>query len=206
MTNSEANADAAKLLDALLAALATWRTQVEVDERIDAASAAHAWPDEDCRSQRQFLNEAGELLRSLNEHGRAFPRTMTPRQAQAEAVHLLQRSYQGQHGYGYTSALLDAMDTTQNGPACVLEALVSMVKDQERKEYVRGVLAAHVDPLDWNINCELARLLKERMEPYLPAKIAECAPEQLAEDWPALLIKHMETDEALWRDDPASSD
>ena len=116
----------------------------------------------------------------------------------AEAMFLLENHYRSEiYGTGYTAAILDADDTAESGIQTVLSGLAEAIKDVERQKYVRGVFAWHVLGADWNLRCEIARILLEDYKLFMPERLCKCVPAQLVDQIPAIMNIHICSDSTL---------
>jgi hypothetical protein len=133
------------------------------------------------------LDRVSDFVQHL--HARAFPqgRQYSSSQARDEAVALLEQAYHGAFATGHEAALADATKPAYAGLAQVLLAVAQIVKTRERSRYIRWILARHIDPSDWRMNCALAQVLLDRCRGRLPARLQSCQPEYLVDDLPELL-------------------
>jgi hypothetical protein len=116
----------------------------------------------------------------------------------AEAIWLLENGYESAvYGTGYVAALLDANDPAEGGIQTVLTGLAELIKDIERQKYIKAVFARYLHGCNWALRCEIARVLLEDYRPFLPERLGKCAPAQLADEIPSLVLMLISSDSVL---------
>ncbi|MCO6438536.1 MAG: hypothetical protein J5J06_15705 [Phycisphaerae bacterium] len=112
------------------------------------------------------------------------------------AVALLEQGYSGFRSAAYDEALRDAFDESQDGMRIIIARLAEAAKRRRRQEYTRWVFARHIDPLDWETRCLIAKLLLARATPLLPPppKGYTYRPEELVDNIPDLMERLLETE------------
>ena len=116
----------------------------------------------------------------------------------AEAIFLLENNYcSTRYGTGYTAAILDADDASVGGIRSVLTGLAESIKDIERQKYIQGVFAWHLYSGDWNVQCEIVRILLEDYQPFIPERLFQCAPAHLVDEIPSIMWRHISSDSVL---------
>ena len=113
------------------------------------------------------------------------------------AIELLEAHYHSVHGRGYIAAILDANHTQEGGIDAVLVQLAEIIKSVERQKYVNAVFALHIDPTDWHLKCEMAKLLLIDYRSFLPTQLQECQPCQLANQIPSMMFHDLGSDTTL---------
>ena len=113
------------------------------------------------------------------------------------AISLLENHYQGTYGRGYIAAAMDANDAQEGGIDTVLNRLAGIIKDVERKKYVKGVFSINIDPTDWYLKCEIADVLLEDYRHFLPKHLLECKPWELVNQIPTIMYRYICSDSAL---------
>jgi hypothetical protein len=106
--------------------------------------------------------------------------------AAATSLRLLENHYQGLWSDGYCAAVLDAANSAMGGVCFVLAQLAEIVKNVERQEYVQAVFARQIDPSDWQLQCEIVKVLMDRYSQLFSPMLRKCPPSQLVEEIPAL--------------------
>ncbi len=171
MTSSPENTMPESILDGLLEALRDDRIRREIEAPIDTAAASFGMQKKNARTAKEFIELTGEFVAHLYKYGLPLRLEMSPDQARAEAIYLLERGYQSSGGRGYDAALLDAVSEPEGNPGAVLKSLAEIVKGIERGKYVRWILIRHVDPLDWRLKYDLVELTLGRMKQFLPPEL-----------------------------------
>ena len=116
----------------------------------------------------------------------------------AEAIFLLENNYRSaKYGAGYTAAILDADDASAGGIRSVLTGLAESIKDIERAKYIQGVFARHLYGGDWNVQCEIVRILLEDYQSFIPERLCQCAPAHLVDEIPSIIWRHISSDSVL---------
>jgi len=107
----------------------------------------------------------------------------------ARAISLLEGYYRSAaYGAGYSAAFLDADDPAQGGIRAVLAGLAQSIRDIEYAEYARCVLNRYLAASDWYLRCEMARILLDEHRAFLPERLARCAPAQLVDLIPSIIL------------------
>jgi hypothetical protein len=146
----------------------------------------------ECRAEQPithetFLEIVGDFTKTVYE--RALHTGWTLTNPRAHAISLLERYYRsGAYGAGYSAAFLDADDPAQGGIRTVLAGLAQSIRDIEYAEYARYVLNRHLTGSDWELRCEIARILLDEYRPFLPERLVRCAPAQLVDLIPSIIL------------------
>jgi len=118
----------------------------------------------------------------------------------AEGIWLLQNLYHiAIHDSGYTAAVMDANDSAEGGMQTVLMVLAESIKAVERQKYTQAVLVRNLYTCSWQLRCQIARVLLTDYGAFLPRRLAQCAPEQLAYEIPALISTLVSSNLALYQ-------
>lgn len=157
-----------------------------IDEPIDRAAAGAAAVHYDSVTHETLHRVLAELVRRLCQEGLGVPRCLSPAQAQDEAVFYLQHLYQGTADSGYEAAMAHGR-LLDDGLRVVVHHLVESLKAWRRQVHLMWVRTRIVGGLDWAVRCQMAAILLERLEPYLPANVKSMDPARFAEDPLALL-------------------
>ena len=152
----------------------------QIDGPIDEALGTFRPRKPTVKGSRDFHRVVGRLLRHLHRHALPGRRLIPLWQAKSEAVAMLEQGYRRGGGGGYAAALLDATGCGDDGLRGVLAALAEVVKQQCRRQYIRWVIAKHVDPSDWPLRCDIVAVLLERLAGWLPPRLRRSSPRQLA--------------------------
>jgi len=178
---------AAGILDQLAEMLDPVHTARQIDEPIDKAAMGFDYSEGEALSHRQFLETVARFLRHL--YAQAFPRgrQLSLAQARDEAVALLQQGYRGVFYSGYDEAFLDAANPFHPGMETVLLKVADLVRARQREMYLDWVIARYIDPADWRMKRAVTALLLDRCRSWLPDRVQDCPPAQLADYIPGLL-------------------
>ena len=116
----------------------------------------------------------------------------------AEAIFLLENHYRSsKYGSGYEAAASDADDPTQGGIQTVLTSMAESIKDIERKKYIDGIFTWYLHSCSWELQCEIARLLLEEYQPFIPPLLRRCVPAQLVDEIQSIMYEYICSDFAL---------
>lgn len=115
----------------------------------------------------------------------------------AESLYFLDKFYQGIYSRGYFAARLDANNADYGGIDIVLRGLAEVIKDIERGKYINGIFRKYLDSCDWQIKCNIAETILEKYKPCLPPLLAQCKPEQIAEDIPSIILACLNAENIL---------
>jgi hypothetical protein len=137
-----------------------------------------------------LLRQIGKYVQDLYAKRLRALRELSPRQAEAEAVRLLERFYQGVSGGGYEAAFVDALSLGEERTAYLRTFLLDTVKQEERRKHVRWVVQWSVGPLDWEGKRVIMAILLERLHEVLPPDLAKASPERVADYLPELLLNY----------------
>jgi len=199
MTSSEEQQTAAIVIDEIMKRLDEQRLRQTIDDPLDAAASSFQLEEQPNVTPGLFHWVLGDFVAHVYESGLSLRQRLSPEQARAEAISLLNAAYQGVHGSGYETALIVAVDPALDGMALVLARLTETIKALERQKYTRWVFADALEPLDWRSRCRVAETLLDRLSPFLPPELLRCAAAQLADEIPALITKDLGTNAPFQR-------
>lgn len=205
MTSFDDQQVASTVIDRIVELLAEQRLRQTIDDPLDAAASSFRLEEQPDITHVLFQRAIGDFVAQVFEHGPALPQRLSPQQARAEAIALLDAGYQGAHSSGYEAALLDAMDPALDGMMLVLAQLTETIKTLERQKYTRWVFTETLAPLDWRSRCRIAEVLLDRLQAFLPPDLLRCTAAQLADEIPALIITDLGTNAPFQRPSVLSS-
>jgi predicted nucleotidyltransferase len=165
-----------------------------VDEPIDAAVSSFKHHNTEPLSLESFHGLISEFVAHLYERGLRCPQILNPQQALAEALSILERSYQNGNSLGYTGAALDGTEPASNCVDYVLFSIAEAIKCRQRANYSMWVFAKHLDPTDWENKIRIADLLFELARPFLPPRLLQFTSAELVDDIPNLIRCHLDTE------------
>ena len=155
-----------------------------IDRPIDEAAGSFQYEVEYPVSSKEFHKIVAQFMEAIYENGLG---TFAKPDPLSSALALLEKHYQGVYASGYAAARIEANDTEHGGMDSVLQRFAESIKTLERAKHARAVFVRHLDPDDWEMRCEIAKLLLEYCQPFLPPQMCHCVPSQFADDIPLLM-------------------
>jgi hypothetical protein len=152
----------------------------EVADRLEVASDSYLRTITTCGNHQEFNAELSRFLQHMNLHGLRPPRTLTAREALAEAIHLLETYHSGTGASGYFAAFLDATDTPGGGLEAVLWHIAETMKEQENRKHTDWLFSSLVNPTDRDAQRDIVRGLIEEFRMHLPEELQAINPEHFA--------------------------
>jgi hypothetical protein len=155
----------------------------------------------ECRTEHpitpeSFLATVGDFTRQV--YDRALNAGWTLTDPRAKAVSLLEGYYRSTvYGVGYSAATLDADDPAQGGIRTVFAGLAESIRSIEYTQYARYVFHRHLSGRDWRLRCEMARILLDEYGAFLPERLSICAPAQLADLIPAIILAQISSESTM---------
>ena len=146
-------------------------------------------------SHKQFHRIIACFLQHIHREGLKSPWELSD--PLAKAILLFERYYKGIYASGYSAAVLDANNSEQGGLDPVLNEFAESIKTLEREKHIRAIFAKYLDHDDWCLRCEIARILLQRCQMFLPPQMHNCTPEQIVDDIPSLMFKYLDSLAAL---------
>ena len=199
MTSSdELRQQAADIVRALHNELDERRFARDVDEPVERALATFRFDWRTPPSLDQFHRVIGALITHIYARGLAAAPVLSPMQATAEAIELLEAAYQGTNERGYDGALLDATTEPGIGVDAVLEQLAEIIKLRQRRRYRQWTITRYLDPLDWPLHCAVVAAILEQGRAAGDLSLAAYHAEQLVGDIPELLDRELRAE--AWLD------
>lgn len=178
--SSDAPAWVGRIIQEVSELLGEASLQATCDEPLNSAAATFQLPASKLVNYTEFQEISGSFVRHLYAHGWTPKQRLSPAQARAEAMRLLQRHYQGQAAAGYEAAYLDALNPDFDGMEFVLAQLTQILADKARKQYVRWILDSRMNYLDWPARRQLAVALIGRWRCIDPDSLQHAHPAQMA--------------------------
>ena len=191
------------LLDEMLRLLDAGHIQREIAVPLDNAAAAFKMEANAGQGESSpatlVLATAGAFVQWLYRYGLRVPRILDIRQAESEAVFILEHSYSGHTGGGYEAALLEAMTQYPDSIAPLLRFLLAAVKQAEQQRHIRWVLQTLTSPLDWTTKKSLLLQLFERGGEVFPPELIHSPEDRFVNHFPQLLMNYVEAQSKLRR-------
>jgi len=147
-------------------------------------------------TQEIFLAIVSDFAKQV--YDRALHAGWTLRDPRAKAISLLEGYYRSAaYGVGYSAAVLDAEDPAQGGIRTVLAGLAQSIRNIEYAEYARYVFKRNLSGRDWRLRCEMARILLDDYRAFLPQRLSRCAPAQLVDQIPSLILAQIGSESTM---------
>ncbi len=159
MMNSEPTRKAEDILRALTERLDEDVLKREIDDLIDRAAADFVFDFDGCVSHRLFNKVIAAFVRHIYRYGLRLAMNLSPSQAGAEAISILDRGYQGIRVRGYDAALAVALGKHRENMKHVLEQITEIIKASQRDMYTRWVFVQCLSQLDWQTRRRITEIL-----------------------------------------------
>jgi hypothetical protein len=172
------------IIDTITELLDEHRLAQEIDHPIEEALTSFQYEAENSPTKDQFHDIVARFIQTVYVHNLEKPPLLDPL---SHAIAVLENQYQGVYARGYTAARIEANNPQQGGIDAVLQRLAESITASEREKYVRAVIVQYLNPADWKTRCEIAKLLLEYCQPFLPQEMHRCVPSQFADDIPLLM-------------------
>ena len=196
MMNSDIKKQARETIDLITAKLDHGLLQSRFDEPIAKVAREFEYQAKYPLTHKEFNKAAADFVKQIYEKALGASWMLTD--PLAEAIFLLDSGYQCPAcGPGYVAALRHANDTENGGLPMVLADLAELIKDIERQKYVDGVFTWYLHRCSWELQCEIAGILLEDYEPFIPPPMRKYVSAQLVDDIPEVIARYMESDFAL---------
>jgi hypothetical protein len=172
------------------------RIKSRFDNPVDKTSMEFDYEPTYPITHKEFHRVIAGFVKHVYEKGVAV--SWMPADPLAEAIWLLEAGYRSAvYGTGYIAALLDANDPAEGGIQTVLTGMAESIKGIKRQEYTMAVFARYLHGCSWHLRCEIARVLLEDYRAFMPERLGKCAPTQLADEIPALVLMLISSDSVL---------
>lgn len=196
----EISKDPSDVLQQMLAELDERELRRQIDDPVDAAVAEYVRQLNipSSPTQRDVLDAVSGLVRHVHCNGLPFRRQLTPSQVRREAAYLLESTYVGAGGRGFSVALSDACNGGDDVVLLVLMTLADALKTVERRKAVWVTLKGRLSLLSLASRYRLAEYVWEAWSPYL-SKVAALTPGEVAARLPELVFEFAESDNHIRR-------
>lgn len=189
--NSDSNVRIQAIIDKLAQQLGEDALAEKIDAPIDQILEGFCFDLPEPLTPRFFHRVIGEFIRCLCLNALPLKRSLTPDQAQAEALDILS-GYQSHHdAQGYGAALHDAIEREDQGIWLVLAQMAESIKARQREIHRRLAFAQANASLDWREKRRLAEHLLQALGPGRPATMDRCSADQIADDWTDLFLLYL---------------
>ena len=175
-------------VEELVSALTEEGLRTAIDLTIDRATKGFswAWSKDTSPSAKELITAAGALIQRIYRYGIRPPRHLTRDQAVAEAIQIIEDDYRSVLCRGFSAFILDGRGVDP-GPDAVLGALAAIVKARERERHKTLLVAAALDPLNWDERVRAAAQLRSLLSEHLPEEVRSQSAGILASVLPRLL-------------------
>ena len=181
MMDSKMPSDVNDLIETLLDLLGAHSIAKAIEGPIDKATAEFSFHTEGTITYIRFNHVISAYVRHIYKTALPFPRTLSDREALAEAIHLLIH-YSDVEGPDRCGAILaSVVGGGRRELEIVLLQLSELIKEIERQKYKRWVLTRHFWSLNWESQCHVVSYYKKSLTQSLPPEMEQLKPEQLVE-------------------------
>jgi hypothetical protein len=196
MATDDATKRAQEVISTIAADLDEDLIRRRFDEPVEAAVRRFRYKADDLVTSEAFHRVISDLVRQVCAEGLNRPTALID--PLSEALDVLDHHYESPaYGRGYVAARLDACDPARGGLPGVLTSLAEIIKAVERQKYVQGVFTRHLTGIDWEVRCEIARLLLERDSVFIPRQLSACSPALLTDEIPSMLLTVLRIDSVV---------
>ncbi len=185
------------ILDDLLESLREDRVRAAIEIPIDRSAECYNFPAQPPLTYHQQLHQLADFVRHIYANGLTLPRILSPEQACAETIDLLERGYQGSVSNGFAAAMEDARNEGRRGFEFLASQIAELIKVNRKDRYIRWIFAKHLDPCDWRTKRELVEILLRRLKQVIPMRLKDRSPAQFVEFIPSLIQLHLQTSRLL---------
>ena len=187
MMNLNKKVEVEKILDRVLKLLDDEIIQRTIDLPIREATAGFEFHKIEHITYERFIKEIGKLIQHVYLNGLNTKRKLTQKQAEAEAISVLQMGYQSAYGKGFYAAYLDSQNNNFDGLEFILNQISEIIVQMTRDRYVHWVITTQIQSLDWHIRCRMVETFQKAQLSNLPQTLKNCPPAMFADHLPDLI-------------------
>ena len=158
---------------------------------IDSARASYILDSVKVKSFDEFNETIVSFYIHLMRYTRKVSQKIDSDAAGAEALALLERTFNGKGGY--SAALAEAKNATNGGLKFILDLVTEQFKNEEQEKHISRVLKIIVDPMDWEKKIALMKEFIMRIEPHLPDEITTLPPERFVGHYEELVKAYVQS-------------
>jgi hypothetical protein len=129
---------------------------------------------------KDFNKIIGNFYKYLCQNGLEIHKETRYSEALGEIVWLLEKSYQGYETRGYDGAYFDALSEDNEGLDFILQRVVEILKQINRRKYISWLITSTIDALDWDLKVQLVSDILNNHNHLLHPEITKLSPSQLA--------------------------
>lgn len=168
-TDSETQHRANRIIAYIMRILDENQICTQIDTAIQRAAARF-----ECRlcppvTSQQLHSIVGRFIQLVYAEGLRVPILLTPADALAEGLVMLESAYQSTTGNrGHDHAVLDAQLYGDEAIASILECLAGTIRSSERNKYCYGTIATCLRSLDRHTLIDVGRAVRDELASGLP--------------------------------------
>ena len=187
MTSSSKAGPVSRIIDEIIELIREDQVRELCEEPITQALMEFEYDPEVEVDHPRFLKTMGRFIQHVQARTVHPRQRLSPEQAKAEAIRLLQSDYQGNSGSGLEGAYLDAIDPAYDGLGFVLKRMAEALSTKARENHLRWVFDSRLNTLSWSSRRAVANELLRRWERSSPGTAPAMDPAQAADHCPGLL-------------------
>jgi hypothetical protein len=176
MMNSNEEVDVEKILDKALKLLDDEIIQREIKSPIREAAASFEIYKVESITYKRFIKETGKFIQHVYLNGLNTKQILTQKQAEAEAIAVLELGYQSAYGNGFYAAYLDSQNNNFNGLEFILNQISEIIIQRTRDQYVRWIFTTQIRSLNWHSKCRIVETFQRLQSSILPQNLKSCPP------------------------------
>jgi len=186
-----------QVLDNIMELLDADRMAIEIDEPLNEAAQSFQEEVPAPITHSAFNQAVSAFVRHVYSCGLRLPRNLSGEEALSEAIHILNKCYEGVNTWGYDGALRDATCANLEGLELVLFRLAESLRELERAKYVEWVFASNLYALEWEIHHQVVSAFLKRNREFLPTELRGIDPARLVDHLPDLVGNHVSTERTV---------
>ncbi len=187
MTSSGRTGHVSEIIDGIIDLIKEDHVREQYEEPITQVLVEFDYDSETEVDHALFLKITGRFVQHIFAQAWKPRQQLSPRQAKAEAIRMLQNDYRGDAGSGLEGAYLDAIDPGYDGLGFVLKQMAEILSAKARQNHFRWVFGTRLDTLDWATRRAVANELLMRWKQSSPGTAPAIEPAQAADHCPGLL-------------------
>lgn len=136
---------------------------------------------------KRFIKKTGKFIQHVYLNGLDPKQKLTQKQAEAEAIAILEMGYQNAYGKGFYAAYLDSQNNNFESLEIILSQISEIIVQRTRDRYVQWVITTQIRSLDWHIRCRILEAFQKPQFSILPHTLKNCPPAMFADHLPDLI-------------------
>ena len=197
MKDSEATHLAQDRVERLAALVDGNYLREEIDSRIDRVVDTLRFDLPDRPTVAAVHQALSVLVQAVYTSGLKSPVRLSPAQALAEALDLLEYEYRTFGQQGYLVALVEAITSEHVGLAQLLSRVVQIIKSRERQKHIRWATFSCLGTLEWEVRLKVSSLLGDRITSWFPQAAGLWPPVLPTEAQARVILSELEADHRL---------